>query len=400
MGLFFARDYPMTKIIYIVDDEQGVRETLKYLFKTFDPTWKVVEFSTASEAVEAVRSRPPQLVLADQTMPGMSGTQMLEIIRQIAPATIRIILSAYPAHPEKITAAHQYLSKPFDHRELEKRIRQALAAQECLHNPELAQLVASLQSFPALPGVYVELLHELESEDSSCDRMADLLRNDGGSLTRTLQMANSPLFCGSNIITEPTDALLVLGTSVVKALVLSLHVFNSYSMLDFPELSLESLWSHSWKTAQAAQKLCREHLGEEAGNDAFFAGLVHDLGCLILMENHTERFRHVCQRAVRERLPLHEAELAEFRTTHAELSGFMLRLWGMPPTVVEAATYCAAPWKSPRGNEFTPTVALYMADTLTRQQSPPDALITPELERSYLASVGAPDVCGREEPTI
>jgi hypothetical protein len=75
----------------------------------------------------------------------------------------------------------------------------------------------------------------------------------------------------------------------------------------------------------------------------------------------------------------------------------MLSLWGMPQAVVEAVTYCDAPWNGPRGNEFTPTVALYMANILSRQQSPPDMFITPELERSYLASVGAPDVRELEE---
>lgn len=380
----------MTKTIYIVDDEQGVRETLAYLLRTFEPDWHAVQFSTPSEALAAVRAVPPQLVLADQTMAEMTGTQMLETIRQIAPATVRIIVSAYPARPEKITAAHQCLSKPFDHRDLLNRVRQALLAQEFLHNPDLARLVASLQSFPALPGVYVELVRELEKEDSAFDRTANLLKQDGGSLTRTLQLANSPLFGATSAVTEIKDALLLLGTSVVKALVLSLHVFDSYSNFHFPELSVESVWSHSWKAAQLAQKLCRNRLNEDAANDAFFAGLVHDLGCLIFMENHAAQYRQVCQIAERERRFLLDVEKQVFHATHAELSAFMLRLWGISEAAVEAVTYCHAPWEGPRSGQFTPAVALYMADILTQQQRSFGRFAIPQLNHAYLASVDAP----------
>lgn len=192
----------MLKVIYIVDDQPGVLQTLGYLARRFDPDWKVREFTLPSGAIEAVRRTPPHLVLADQTMPEMIGSQMLDVIRQIAPQTVRIIISGHAAQTEKIGAAHQYLSKPFDHRELESRIRQALNAQESLNNPELARLVASLQSFPVLPGIYTDLLRELEKPDSAFDRAADLLKKDGGMFSRILHLANSPLFRGTHTITE------------------------------------------------------------------------------------------------------------------------------------------------------------------------------------------------------
>jgi HD-like signal output (HDOD) protein/CheY-like chemotaxis protein len=382
----------MSKIIYLVDDEPGVLQILGALLRQHDLGWRVEEFSTPTQVLAAVKIAPPHLVLADQRLPGMTGGQMLETIRQMAPQTIRIIVAAQGGFDDKIGAAHQYLSKPFDPRELENRIRQALDAQSSLQNPDLARLMTSLNSFPALPAIYTELARELEKADSSLERAAELISRDGSILTRVIQLANSPLFRGSSPITESSEALLQLGTSNVKALVLSLHVFRSYRPLRCPEMPVEAVWNRSLKTARLAQELCRRKLGESAANDAFFAGLVLDLGCLILMENDPERFRRVCQTAIRERKPLLEVEQEVFHASHQELSAFMLRLWGLPQAVIHAVAHCHAPWSGPGGNQFSPTVALYMADILTRQKDPAYGFVTPALNEDYLRSVGAPDV--------
>jgi HD-like signal output (HDOD) protein/CheY-like chemotaxis protein len=382
----------MLKKIYIVDDEPDVRELLRDLLRGLDPSWQVTDFSTPAQTLAAVENSPPDLVLADQKMPGMTGSQMLELIRQTAPQTVRIIVSAQAGSVEKICAAHQYLCKPFDIGDLGQRVRQALAARASLQNPDLARLVMSLNSFPALPGVYLELVRELEKEDSSLERAAELINKDGSVLTRMLQLANSPLFRGTSVITDSLGALLQLGTSNVKALMLSLHVFQSYHPLHFLEMPVDVLWNHSCQTARLAQEFCLKKLDKDAADDAFFAGLVHDLGCLILMENGAERYRGVCTLATQEKKPLFEAEQQVFQVTHLEISSFMLRLWGMPETVTEAVTFSSAPWNGPSPHRFNPAVALYMADTLSRQQQPPDRFVTPPLNLDYLDSVEALDL--------
>lgn len=383
----------MPKIIYIVDDEPGVLHMLGVCLRRLDPRWRVTEFSKPSQVLAAVRQNPPHLILSDQEMPEMTGTAMLEIVRQIAPTTIRIIISSHVGHAENLGIAHQHLSKPCALRDLESRIRRALAAQEALQNPQLARLAASLTSFPVLPSVYSDLVRELENEASSLERSAELLGRDGGILTRIIQAANSPLFRGQAPVSDPKTALLQLGTRNVKAIVLCMHVFQGYERLHFPEVPVELLWRHSCSTARLARELCRKTLGDGPANDAFFAGLVHDLGCLILMENHPESFRALCQEAQQEGKPLCQAEKEVFHAAHEDLSAFMLRLWGVPEAVAEAVTHHNAPWESPQADRFSPIVALYMADIVTRQQRPYDRLLTPELDRNYLEAVGAPELC-------
>ncbi len=83
----------MKKSIYVVDDQAPVMETAVLILQTADPEWEVRGFKDPLEALAAVRAKAPDLVLSDQLMPGMLGSQLLEQIRAVSGATIRVIMS-------------------------------------------------------------------------------------------------------------------------------------------------------------------------------------------------------------------------------------------------------------------------------------------------------------------
>ncbi len=376
----------MSKLIYIVDDEPCVAEMIACLLRFVDPSWQVMEFTSPAAALEAARKTPPHAVLSDQNMPEIPGLEFLDRFRGIAPQAVRLLISGAPSDIDKISVAHQYLMKPFQCEELERRIRLALDAQEQLDDPHLRDLLTSIQSFPVLPKVHEDLLRELGQDDLEFEKTADLLASDAGILTKLLQVANSPMFRGRETITDSRSALLLLGTRSVRALVMSLHVFSSYETLDFSELSVPAIWRHSLETARLAEELAR-NLGRDASHAAFFAGLMHDLGRLVLIENHRERYRQVCQTATREHRPLADVEQEVFQCPHTLLSSFILQLWGMPTEVVEAVKWHQTPWCSPRATLVTPTTALYVADILNQRRSPVAGFAIPELDLNYLAEM-------------
>ena len=174
--------------IYIIDDEPEVLSTLGRCLRSLDPSWWVSEFSTPTAVNAAARQNPPHLVLADQRMPEINGDELLDRIRQIAPGAVRILISVHVDFSRKLTAAHQYLCKPWNVRDLETRVRQGLAAQTALQNRQLAHLVSSLTSFPVLPSAYSRLIQELENDDLNLDRIGELLEQDG-VLSRVIQPA-------------------------------------------------------------------------------------------------------------------------------------------------------------------------------------------------------------------
>jgi len=100
----------------VVDDQAAVLDTAVLILRSVDPDWEVSGFKGPFEALEAVKTRAPDLILSDQLMPGMLGSQFLEQVRILSPNAIRIIMSGYVALNKLtlITSAHQYLAKPFD----------------------------------------------------------------------------------------------------------------------------------------------------------------------------------------------------------------------------------------------------------------------------------------------
>ena len=154
----------MKRCIYIVDDQLPVLETAVIILRSMDAQWDVSGFSNPLEALEAVKVRAPDLILSDQLMPGMQGSQLLEEVRKIAPAVIRVIMSGFVSLNKLtlITSAHQYMAKPFDIGKLRDLILRSFAAQERIANKGLQSVATSLRSIPSLPQVHQSLLEELE----------------------------------------------------------------------------------------------------------------------------------------------------------------------------------------------------------------------------------------------
>lgn len=374
----------MKRRILIVDDEASLLSLLALIFDSTDPNWDVATCSHPAEAIEKVRDFQPDLLLTDQTMPGMSGCQLLSQIGEIAPQTVRILISGHMRDPDRLAVAHQYLAKPFDAGQLTRMVRQALDAQERLREPALCKLVSSFSAFPALPHKKAELLSQLTDNDDYV-AMARTASEDGAIASKLLQLANSPLFRGQSTITDIQDAFLQLGIRHVKALLLSIHVFHKFNSAAFGEISPSALWHHSSQVAEHVVRFCRRARLSAADVEAgHFAGLFHDLGRLILMENEPETYREICHTARLQERPIHEVELEILGATHADVAAFMLQLWGMEKSTVDAVAHHYRPWEGPNPDRFTPTTALYLAHL----KETSDEFVHPAINFDYLSEIG------------
>lgn len=375
----------MAKLIYVVDDQGAVLETAVFVLQCVDPGWEVVGFNDPLKALEAVKNKSPDLVLSDQIMPRMQGSQLLEEIRLISPGTIRIIMSGYVEMGKLslITSAHQYIAKPFDAFGLRDLVQRAFAGQQKIQNSGLLQVVAGLRSLPSLPHVYHSLLAELEDSEGAGAAIARLVSQDPGLSVKVLQLANSPLFGHGYLINHPMDAVLCLGTEMIKAIVLSQAIFKHYAELKHPEIDLTQLWNHSWDVAQLARYCCREkHLPSAQAEEAFLAGLLHEVGRLILVESYPDLFQTACEDARARQSALVPCLLETFKATPAQISAYLLELWGMPGEVISAVSQQDQPDQSTPG--FSLAAALYVANHIAAKKSPADPFPLPEWNRDYL----------------
>jgi len=355
-----------------------------------DSQWEVTGFKDPLEALAAVRAKAPDLILADQLMPQMQGSQLLEQVRAVSPKTIRIIMSAHAGLNKLtlITSAHQYIAKPFDTIELRRVIGRSFAAQGRLEDSDLQAVATSLRSIPSLPGTYDALLRELRNDRNATTNIARLVAQDPGLTAKVLQLANSPLFGQHYLIDSPIEAVMCLGTDMIAAVVLAQSLFHHYESVSAAAMDWRKVWSHCWHTAYLTQHVCREmKFTRIAGEEAFLAGLLHETGRFVLADNYPERFRAACQGAEKMASPLVPRLREVFRASPYQVAAYILELWGMPANAIGAIAAQDAP-AADQANGFTLASVLYVADGIASRQAPPDAFALEEWDSAYLEAVG------------
>jgi HD-like signal output (HDOD) protein len=290
-----------------------------------------------------------------------------------------------------ITSAHQYIAKPFDINKLRDLVQRSFAAQERIINKGLQSVATSLRSIPSLPQAHQSLLAELEDNRTPSSGIARMVSDDAGLSTKVLQLANSPLFGQGYLITNPSDAVMCLGTEMIAAIVLSQSLFRHYQKLNNEELNLPRVWNHCWETAYLGQLLCRQKkLPRRAAEEAFLAGLLHEAGRYILVDNFPELFVAACHNARRGKSPLAACLRDTFQATPAQLTAYLMELWGMPAEVVSAISLQDYPQEE-SGGAFTLTSALYIADHLASRKAPPDDFAMEAWNTDYLRTIGCLD---------
>ncbi len=179
-----------------------------------------------------------------------------------------------------------------------------------------------------------------------------------------------------------------LGVDTVKALALSVSAFSSFDASRCPHFSIEDLQRHSMAVAAIAREIARSrNVSTAVLDDTFVAGLLHDVGRLVLVTHHARQYDRVLGAVSPGHRTLNQAEQEVFGTTHAEVGSYLLCLWGLPDSVVEAVAFHHHPSRSPDGS-FGPIAAVHIANVLAGV--PPDDRppASHELDSAYLMRLG------------
>ena len=124
---------------------------------------------------------------------------------------------------------------------------------------------------------------------------------------------------------------------------------------------------------------------------AFTAGLMHDLGKLVLASNFDEQYSGAQALARQQQLPLWEVEKQIFGASHGEIGAYLLGLWGMPLDLVEAAALHHNPSRC-LAKRFTPLTAVHVANALVYEAKPDkEGFVAPQIDEAYLAELGLSD---------
>ncbi len=379
--------------ILFVDDDDLILRSIERVLKRHaaESGWELHFVSDGHEAVARLERESFDVILADGHMPKMSGAALLRRVQELQPGIVRILLTGHTGLEVLRTAlpyAHQFIAKPCDAQVLRSTLDAACAIRAILDRPELRQLVGGSNELPSAPRTYIELSSALTNPSASARTVAEIVERDVALSARVLQLVSSGLYGLPRPVTSIGGAVAFLGVEMIKAIVLSVEVSKMFPVSQgIPDFSIEALQRRSLAAAQLAKRL----LGHEANGDSvLIAGMLQDVGQLVLAARAPQRFGIALQTSARGKTPLYEAEIELFGATHAEIGGYLLGLWGLPTRLVQTVAHHLEP--NPSTHTFDAASALYVANLLSAN---PDVLAletvparTIALDLSYLRNVG------------
>jgi putative nucleotidyltransferase with HDIG domain len=380
------------KSILLADADLQVIEQFR---QTLGESWHVQSVDTVPSAVAELKRRPYDVLVAGLDLGGVSGAKLLNEARRKHPGTMRFVLASESDKPrvmKEVLGAHRFLSKPLDLAALKGIIEGAAALDSWIASDGLRALVARVRTFPALPDIYLELLSVLRSPDATTGQVAELIAKDMAMTTKLLQVLNSAYFGLPNKITDLAEAVGILGFETVKSMVMAIKLLGQYDRLKPGHFSIDQLWRHSTEVARNAKQIVLMHGGGCAlAETAFTAGLMHDIGKVVLASNFNEQYRGAQSLATNQNLPLWEVEKEIFGASHGEVGAYLLGLWGMPREILEVAALHHTPRQAP-SLEFSAVTAVHVANILEREVHPnKDDSKTQPIDEGYLTEIGVQD---------
>ncbi len=328
----------MTRVLF-VDDEPRVVAGLARMVRTRHD-WEVRLAHNGTQALEAAASAPLDAIVSDVRMPGLDGVALLSEMRRLHPAVARIVLTGHTergAALRSVGVAHQWLAKPCGLAELVGAVQAACALQSRLHNREVREALGRVGSLPSPPAVVLELNALVEKEDADLDQVARLISSEQAMTAKVLQLVNSAFFGLAQPMLSIRQALGYLGLDLVRELTVTTGVFaTAEGACPLAGGFVERLRAHSNAVAMVAAELTGQGPLRQA---AYMAGLLHDIGWLVLLAQSPSKLRQLVQ--ARERLGLQgdAAEREVLGAGHADVGAYLLSLWGLPSVVVEAVAY-------------------------------------------------------------
>jgi HD-like signal output (HDOD) protein len=332
--------------VLFVDDELPVLEGLQNQLRKYRGVWDMSFVSSGAAALDRLATAPADVVVSDMRMPGMDGAALLAEVKTRHPAAVRLVLSGHADHEAVLRAvpvAHQYLSKPCDATVLRHAIDRACVLQARLHDPSVRALVGQLAQVPSVPQVYWDLTAILSRPNVSMADVAAVIERDPAMAAKLLQLVNSAYFGLARRVTSIEQAVMYLGIELVRSLALTVQVFGCKGVTA-PGMSLDALQGAALCTARLARQLVATAAAKE---DAFTASLLRDLGQVVLASAQPLVFGRLVAEAASTGRPLHDIEREAHGSSHAEVGGYLLGVWGLPIEIVEAVACHHAPSLAP-----------------------------------------------------
>ena len=206
---------------------------------------------------------------------------------------------------------------------------------------DIIDKLSRLEDLPPLPEIVIKLSRRMSDANASAEDISKLVQFDASLAGRILRVANSAAFGGITPVGSIPRAITRLGFKRLKEIVLSMTFIRIFWNKTIP-IHFSRFWRHSLSVAFACQEI--EQRTQTASDEAFSAGLLHDLGALVLGLYASKPYRQAVAYALSENKDLYQAEQLILGIDHAETGALLFEKWGLPELVIESVRYHHEPY--------------------------------------------------------
>lgn len=330
--------------ILFVDDEKKVLSSLKRLFYNKKEEWKMDFVLGGRDALKQVREIEYDIVISDMHMPGIDGAYLLEQIQTISPYTLRFILSGYSdidLVKKTLKVTHKFFHKPCPKDKLEKIINRVVFLRKLLPDKSLREKINQIGVLPCNPLIYAMLVEALSKSDLK--RFQDTLYYDVCMFLNLFKIIMNSFFVEAKGIYSFFKLLHNIDLSIMETVFLSQEIFLNYSDFMFKDFSINEIWRHSRLVAYLSKAIAQSFYKDyKFIEDCFIAGLLHDVGILLMLLIFKERYLNFLKNNFY-KSDFEKKEIDEFKCSHALLGAYLVGIWGANVNIVEAIAFHANP---------------------------------------------------------
>jgi HD-like signal output (HDOD) protein len=369
------------------------REALADITQALGDGWKSTSVSNEADALAHLERHAFDVLLVDFNLGSPDTTsELLNQALEKRPETIRFLL-AYEADLALVAAyvsgPHEIIPKPVEIASLKSRIECGVFPQDSNRNQSGGDPATVASDSPAVPAIYAEVLKALDFPGVTKSQVGEIIARDEALTSEVLRLIKSACPGLPRSITDPVEAVEAMGLETVKALVMALRFLAEHSQLKPGYLSLDKIWEHSTHVAQLARDLMLFETKDRAlAGEALAAGLLHDLGKVVLASNFDDLYGRVHSLARNQPVALWDIEKEMFGANHGEIGGCLVGMWNMPSSVVQAVALHHEP---PVGEDqqLTPLAAVHIANVLEHQIRQSDEFrVAPVMSMAFLNDLG------------
>lgn len=204
-------------------------------------------------------------------------------------------------------------------------------------NGELRERIESVNDLATLPETLTRILDVVLDESSNATDLGDEISQDPVLAAKVLRIVNSAFYGFYRKITAISDAVVLMGYNEIRTVVMAVSAMDLFHASGPHGHFRRRLWEHTVSTAATTDILAQ--CSHREVHAAFTAGLLHDIGKVVLDQVFPDEYSAALDRAENDSLRLREAEIGIFGTSHAEVGSWLAERWGLPPTIVEAIRY-------------------------------------------------------------